>query len=203
MEVLNIDTISPVSKDSADNCYILVIIDCFARFVELYPVSDTFASFLYLVIPAMRDVLANLPTSALEGSKSSDELDGERFKAIRGTGSIAPGSADERNPRPSWLCVDKVPVGNKLPYKESGNSQEYQASDEVDKAPQQRAGPFPFETPRIPKSNGLRADPSPPYEPISTRKVQSLLIEIARDNQLTLGLAITCFSYFFQDFLIF
>jgi hypothetical protein len=29
MEVLNIDTIGPVSKDSADNCYILVIIDCF------------------------------------------------------------------------------------------------------------------------------------------------------------------------------
>jgi hypothetical protein len=25
MEVLNIDTIAPVSKDSADNCYILVI----------------------------------------------------------------------------------------------------------------------------------------------------------------------------------
>ncbi len=45
-------------------------------------------------------------------------------------------------------------------------------SDEVDKAPQQRAGPLPFETPRIPKNDGLRADPSPPYEPISTRKVQ-------------------------------
>ncbi len=58
-------------------------------------------------------------------------------------------------------------------------------SDEVDKAPQQRTGPFPFETPRIPKRDGLRADPSPPYEPISTRKVQSLLIEIARDNQLS------------------
>ncbi len=39
-----------------------------------------------------------------------------------------------------------------------------------DKAPQQRAGPFPFETPRVPKSDGLRADPSPPYEPISMRK---------------------------------
>jgi hypothetical protein len=31
MEVLNIDTIGPVSKDSADNCYILVIIDCFTH----------------------------------------------------------------------------------------------------------------------------------------------------------------------------
>jgi hypothetical protein len=44
MEVLNIDMIGPVSRDSADNCYILlVVIDCFARFVELYPVSDTAA----------------------------------------------------------------------------------------------------------------------------------------------------------------
>ncbi len=42
MEVLNIDTIGPVARDSADNCYyILVVIDCFTRFVELYPVSDT------------------------------------------------------------------------------------------------------------------------------------------------------------------
>ncbi len=48
--------------------------------MELYPVSDTSASFLYPVIPAMRDVLANLPTSALEGSKSSDELDGGGLK---------------------------------------------------------------------------------------------------------------------------
>ncbi len=46
MEVLNIDTIGLVSKDSADNCYILLVIDCFTRFVEfveLYPVSDTTA----------------------------------------------------------------------------------------------------------------------------------------------------------------
>ncbi len=43
-EVLNIDTIGPVSRrDSADNCYILVIIDCFTRFVKLYSVSDTAA----------------------------------------------------------------------------------------------------------------------------------------------------------------
>ncbi len=43
MEVLNIDTICPVDRDSADNCYILVVIDCLTRFVELYPVSDTSA----------------------------------------------------------------------------------------------------------------------------------------------------------------
>jgi hypothetical protein len=74
MEVLNIDTIGPVSKDSANNCYILVIIDCFTRFVELYPVSDTSALFLYPVIPAKRDDnLANLPISTLEGSKPNNK----------------------------------------------------------------------------------------------------------------------------------
>jgi hypothetical protein len=123
------------------------------------------------VIPAKRDDgLATLPISTLEGSNPTDP-DGGRFVAIRGTGSNAPGFTDEHNPRPSRLCVDEVPVGNNFPYKES-ISQEYQASDGVDKAPQQRAGPFPLETPRISKSGGLRADPSPPYEPISTRKVQ-------------------------------
>jgi hypothetical protein len=40
---MNIDTIGPVDRDSADNCYILVVIDYFIRFVELYPVSDTSA----------------------------------------------------------------------------------------------------------------------------------------------------------------
>ncbi len=54
MEVLNIETIGPVSKDSADNCYILVIIDCFSRFVELYPVSDTSA------IPYARALLSHV-----------------------------------------------------------------------------------------------------------------------------------------------
>jgi hypothetical protein len=43
MEVLNIDTIGPVDRDSANSCYILVVIDCFTRFVELYPVGDTSA----------------------------------------------------------------------------------------------------------------------------------------------------------------
>ncbi len=43
MEVLNIDTIGPVTRDAIENCYILVVIDCFTRFVELYPVSDTSA----------------------------------------------------------------------------------------------------------------------------------------------------------------
>ncbi len=34
MEVLNIDTIGPVATDSANNCYILVVIDCFTRFAK-------------------------------------------------------------------------------------------------------------------------------------------------------------------------
>jgi hypothetical protein len=36
---------------------------------------------------------------------------------------------------------------------------------------QQRADPFLYATPRIPKSDGQRADPSSPSEPISSRKV--------------------------------
>jgi transposase InsO family protein len=41
MEVLNIDAIGPVAKDDFGNKFILVVIDCFTRFVELYPVPDT------------------------------------------------------------------------------------------------------------------------------------------------------------------
>ncbi len=54
MEVLNINTIGPVARDSADNCYILVLIDCFTRFVELYPVSDTSA------LPCARALLSHV-----------------------------------------------------------------------------------------------------------------------------------------------
>ncbi len=54
MEVLNIDNIGPVSRDSADNCYILVVINCFTRFVELYPVSDTSA------LPCARALLSHV-----------------------------------------------------------------------------------------------------------------------------------------------
>ncbi len=104
--------------------------------------------------------MATLPINTLEGSEPTCPYGG-RVVAVRGTGSNAPGFTDEHNPRLSRHSVDEVPVGNNFPYKES-ISQEYQASDEVDKAPQQRAGPFPFETPRIPKGDGLRANPSPP-----------------------------------------
>ncbi len=54
MEVLNIDTIGPVDRDSADNCYIMVVVDCFTRFVELYPVSDTSA------LPCARALLSHV-----------------------------------------------------------------------------------------------------------------------------------------------
>ncbi len=43
MEVLNIDAIGPVTRDVNEKCYILVVIDCFTRFIELYPISDTSA----------------------------------------------------------------------------------------------------------------------------------------------------------------
>jgi transposase InsO family protein len=43
MERLNIDTIGPLPADSKGNRHILVIIDCFTRFIELYPLKDTTA----------------------------------------------------------------------------------------------------------------------------------------------------------------
>ena len=43
MEVLNIDTIGPVDPDEDGNTFILVIIDCFTRWVELFPTPDTSA----------------------------------------------------------------------------------------------------------------------------------------------------------------
>ena len=43
MEVLNIDTIGPLPQDDLGNEYILVIIDCFSRWVELYGIPDTSA----------------------------------------------------------------------------------------------------------------------------------------------------------------
>ena len=43
MEVLNIDTIGPLPKDENGNQFILVIIDCFSRWVELYALPDTSA----------------------------------------------------------------------------------------------------------------------------------------------------------------
>jgi transposase InsO family protein len=41
MEVINIDAIGPLAKDDFGNKFILVVIDCFTRFVELYPMPDT------------------------------------------------------------------------------------------------------------------------------------------------------------------
>ena len=51
---LNIDTIGPLPKDDRGNIYVLVIIDCFSRFIELYPVPDTSAP------PAAKCVLQHL-----------------------------------------------------------------------------------------------------------------------------------------------
>jgi transposase InsO family protein len=44
MDVLNIDTIGPITSDESGTKYILTVICCFTRFVELYPISDTTAT---------------------------------------------------------------------------------------------------------------------------------------------------------------
>ena len=44
MERLNIDTIGPLEEDEFGNSYIIVIVDCFTRFIELFAVKDTSAN---------------------------------------------------------------------------------------------------------------------------------------------------------------
>jgi hypothetical protein len=44
MERLNVDSIGPLTPDEKGNEHILVIIDCFTRFVELYPIPNTTAA---------------------------------------------------------------------------------------------------------------------------------------------------------------
>jgi hypothetical protein len=43
MDVLNMDTIGPLKEDEFGNKFILVVIDCFTRWVELYAIPDTSA----------------------------------------------------------------------------------------------------------------------------------------------------------------
>ncbi len=45
----------PVTRDADENCYNLVVIDCFTRFIELYPVSDTSA-----LLPCTRALLGHV-----------------------------------------------------------------------------------------------------------------------------------------------
>jgi transposase InsO family protein len=54
MEVLNVDTIGPLTPDEFGNCYILVIICCFTRWVELVATPDTTA------ISAARGILQHV-----------------------------------------------------------------------------------------------------------------------------------------------
>jgi transposase InsO family protein len=43
MERLSVDTIGPLEKDEYGNCYIIVVIDCFTRWVELFSAPDATA----------------------------------------------------------------------------------------------------------------------------------------------------------------
>ena len=66
METINIDTIGPVAKDSFGNEFILVVIDCFTRWVELYPMPDTSA------ISAARGLLQFVGSFGVPGLIKSD-----------------------------------------------------------------------------------------------------------------------------------
>ncbi len=97
-------------------------------------------------------------------SKPSSASKEERFIAIRGTGSSAPASAGGPDARPVWPSVEDVPEEEEEPL-------EGMVSEAERGAPQQRADPSPFDTPRIPKSVGPRADAYSPSPPPNARRV--------------------------------
>jgi hypothetical protein len=100
--------------------------------------------------------------SKMGENKSISTSNMETFVAIRGTGSNAPPApAGERGVRPAWPTVDDMP--------EEEEAREGEVNAEGIE-PQQRAGPFPFATPRIPKSVGLRAEVYNPSPPIRARQ---------------------------------
>jgi transposase InsO family protein len=66
MEILNVDTIGPVAIDNFNNCYILVIICCFTRWVELVPIPDTSA------LSAARGLLQHVGRFGVPSSIRSD-----------------------------------------------------------------------------------------------------------------------------------
>jgi transposase InsO family protein len=66
MEVLNIDTIGPVESDDNKNEHILVIIDCFTRWVELVAIPDTSA------LSAARGLLQHVGRFGIPGQIRSD-----------------------------------------------------------------------------------------------------------------------------------
>jgi hypothetical protein len=83
------------------------------------------------------------------------------FVAIHGTGSNVLAPAGERDVRPAWPAVEDV--------HEEEEPHEREASVKGN-APQQRADPFPFATPRIPESVGSRAEAYTPSPPLRARQ---------------------------------
>jgi transposase InsO family protein len=98
MEVLNIDTIGPVDRDSADNSYILAVIDCFTRFVELYPVSDTSA------LPCARALLSHVcrygTPMTIRSDRGTQFVNGiirELLSLLQGEHEVSLASSKEQN----------------------------------------------------------------------------------------------------------
>ena len=83
MERLNIDTIGPLKEDEDGNTYLIAIIDCFSRWVGLYPVKDVTAT---EAVKALLDHFAifGCPTQLLSdnGSQFINQLIDEFMKLI-------------------------------------------------------------------------------------------------------------------------
>jgi transposase InsO family protein len=83
MERLNIDTIGPLKEDEDGNTYLIAIIDCFSRWVGLYPVKDVTAN---EAVKALLDHFAvfGCPTQLLSdnGSQFINQLIDEFMKLI-------------------------------------------------------------------------------------------------------------------------
>ena len=83
MDTLNIDAIGPVPVDNLGNCYILVFICCFTRFVELYAIPDTSAkSAAQCIIQHMGRYGAPVRIRTDRGSQFVNEMMQELVKII-------------------------------------------------------------------------------------------------------------------------
>ncbi len=100
-----------------------------------------------------------------ESYKTSSE---SRFVALRESRSEA-APADGHNPRTSWPSVQQAQEGGRS-SSEGGESSGKELPGAKESSPGRDEDSCAFSTPRIPKRDDLRVDPSSPFVPIDTRK---------------------------------